>query len=163
MTGPKRRAADDDGATLLLVMGVMIMVGAIMGALIPFITTSFKARTQLDALRQRQYAADLAIEESIAKVRALADPAFQSCGPFNRANVNGLSIHVDCLNSPDVVLAGTTLVDQRNVVFTACVGNSNTNSFCTSSTTLIRAQVNFESPTGSNVTRTFVQAWSVNR
>ncbi|MGE0880649.1 MAG: hypothetical protein AB7L13_04255 [Acidimicrobiia bacterium] len=153
---------DDEGASLLLVLGVTTMVGAIMGALIPFITTSFNARTQLDALRQRQYAADLAIEEAIAKVRRLDDPAYDACGPFNRSNVNGLNIHVDCLNSPDVVLAGTTLVDQRNVVFSACVGSSNTNSFCTSATTLIRAQVNFEMPSG-DVTRTYVQSWSVNR
>lgn len=150
----------DDGSSLLLAVGFMLLAGIIFAALLPFITTSFNSRRTLDVVRNKQYAADLVIEESIARVRNLADPGNQACGPYTRNGVNGFDIRVDCENVPTLVLSGSNLLRQRNVRFTACL---NTGVVCTGTTTIIRAQVNFEATTGEPVARTYIQSWSVNQ
>ena len=161
----RRRIAlrDDRGAALVLALGVMLMVGAISAGLLSFITTSVMARPQLDTLRNREYAADGAVEVAIARVRNIGGegPTKVLCGGPDNITLNGVAIRVDCADVPTPTRLGW---DQRNVIFTAC---PDTGVACTdpSITPIIRAQVNYEVPPTSPVvvSRTYVQAWSVNR
>jgi type II secretory pathway component PulK len=68
---------DERGAALILAVGVMLLVGLISGSLLAYITTSVQGRSDLDTIRNRQYAADAAIEYAIDQVRALGDRPFQ--------------------------------------------------------------------------------------
>jgi hypothetical protein len=151
---------DERGASLVLALGVMLMVGAIAAGLLAFITTSVNARPALNETRNRQYAADAAIEMSIAAVRNLASPGLTACGGPRSATVNDVAITVECRNVPRLTSSGYL---QRNVAFTACTGSGP----CDATTTVIRAQVNFQSlsasPTSVEITRTYVQSWSVLR
>jgi hypothetical protein len=153
---------EDDGergATLILALGVMVMVGAIAAGLLGFIATSVRGRPDLDEIRNRQYAADSAIEISISEVREQVDsPGLSDCqGPRYVAE---LGITVECRNVPQLTSSGYL---QRNVVFTACEGNA----ACVPATTVIRAQVNYESlsasATSADIIGTNIQSWSVLR
>lgn len=158
------RRKSDEGAALILILGLIVMVSAVLAGLLTFISTSARGRVSLDATRARQYAADGAIEYAIAQVRDMPMlptplvPASSPCGPYTHT-LNGIAIRVDCANN--YMLSGS--LEQRNVIFTACTGVV----ACTPSTTVTRAQVNFEAPglqSGSPlvVTRTYIQSWSVN-
>ena len=158
----------DEGAALILILGMIVMVSAVLGGLLGFISTSARGRVALDTTRARQYAADGAIEYAIAQVRNMPmqvvplRPAESACGPYAHT-LNGFSIHVDCANNPRVLTSDGGLL-QRNVIFTACAGPV---AVCTPATAIIRAQVNFEAggaPAGSplTVTQTYVQSWSLN-
>jgi hypothetical protein len=158
------RHEPERGAALILAIGVMLLVGIISASLLAYITTSVKGRSDLDAIRNRQYAADAAIENAIDQVRALGDPALSNCGGPYSSTVNGFTIHVICDENPTTAFnAGNppTFYLQRNVVFTAC---ATTDTPCPEDAIVIRAQVNYEVPPGSTTPiRTYVQAWSVNR
>lgn len=166
---------NDDGAALILVLGMIVMVSAILGGLLSFVATSTRDRVPLDATRRRQYSADGAVEYAIGQVRDMPNhntvvapirpkrPAEDPCGPFTQT-VNSVAIRVDCENALRLVLAGGFVVTQRNVIFTACL---NAGLACTDATAITRAQVNFEAPEASSgspliITRTYVQSWSVN-
>jgi hypothetical protein len=146
------------GAALLLAIGFMLMVGAISAGLLAFITTSVGHRPQLDAIRDRQYAADGAVEYAIAEVRQLAEPGLDAC-PTTSQTINDVTIQVDCRNA----LTTVRLLEQRNVVFSACVEPSVPGP-CAEDDVIVRAQVNFEKKTGAAnpVTATYIQSWSVN-
>jgi hypothetical protein len=152
------------GAALILAVGVMLLVGLISSSLLAYIATSVQGRSDLDAIRNRQYAADAAIEYAIDQVRALGDPALANCGGPYSSTLNGSTIHVICDENPTTALnAGNppTFYLQRNVVFTAC---TTTDTPCPEDDIVIRAQVNYEVPPGSvTPIRTYVQSWSVNR
>jgi hypothetical protein len=163
-----RGSKDDRGAVALsLAVGMMLMVGLIAAGLATMITTSLGARTQLDTLRNRQYAADAGIEFAIAQVRGLANPgpAFAPCvaanpGYYTPPAVNGVAIRVYCENNLRTTFNGGLMYYQRNVVFTACLASET----CDATNAIIRAQINFEQADGNSpVTRTYVQSWSVNR
>jgi hypothetical protein len=167
--------ADDEGAALILVLGLVVLVSALLGGLLSFITTTVSGRVPLDAARSRHYAADGAVEYAISQVRDMPNhntvvapirprrPAEDPCGPYNHS-LNSVAIRVDCTNALRLVLADGFVVTQRNVIFAACV---DTGVACTDATTIIRAQVNFETPESAAgvalpITRTYVQSWSVN-
>ena len=174
MTNRRAEGANDEGAALILVLGVIVMVSAILGGLLSFIATSTRGRVPLDATRARQYAADGAVEYAIGQVRDMPNhntgvpprplrPAEDACGPYTRT-LNGFVIRVDCENALRLVLAGGFVLTQRNVILTACL---NTYPTCNDSNAIIRAQVNFEAGEASSaspltITHTFVQSWSVN-
>ena len=158
----------DEGAALILILGLIVMVSAVLGGLLGFISTSARGRVSLDATRARQYAADGAIEYAIAQVRNMPMlpvplvPASSSCGPFTHS-LNGVSILVECTNALRSITGSGGALFQRNVIFTACTVAV----ACTPATAIIRAQVNFEAqsaPAGSPliVTKTYVQSWSLN-
>ncbi len=158
----------DEGAALILILGLIVMVSAVLGGLLGFISTSARGRVSLDATRARQYAADGAIEYAIAQVRNMPmqavplRPAQDACGPYTHS-LNGVSIHVDCANALRSTTGSGGALFQRNVIFTACTGAIP----CTPATAIIRAQVNFEAqgaPAGTplTVTQTYVQSWSLN-
>lgn len=175
-----RARRDERGATLILAIGFMVVVGGIGAGVVSSVATGFNGRTVLDRLRNREYAADGAVEFAIASVRQLSEatgdpggPGVADCGGHDKTNhysrkgpdaLNGIDIWVDCSNQ-------RTLVDgllQRNVVFTACVDPGfvdDGNPKCGGST-IVRAQVNYQAKSAGAlmvVTRTWVQSWSVNR
>lgn len=149
------------GAALIMAIGVMLMVGAITAGLLAFITTSVGARPDLDALRNRQYSADAAIETAIARVRALPSPGITACGGPDSATFNNVQITVECENRLTLTPAGYL---QRNVRFVAC--ESSDAAQC-EDRAVITAQVNYESRTSNLdhpvIDRTNIQSWSVNR
>lgn len=155
---------DERGVALILAIAFMVVIGVISASLFTLITSSANHRAQLDVVRDRQYAADAAVEASIARVRALgsAGPGLTSCGGPDVSTLNGVSIRVTCANAPTLT---TQLYLQRNVIFTASCFND---AACADDTVVVRAQVNFESPSDAadyqagDITHTSVQSWSVN-
>jgi type II secretory pathway pseudopilin PulG len=168
MTSRPRDSGPDSGAALILAIGFMLMVGIISGALAGFATNSVRNQAKLELVRNREYAADGAIEQAIALVGGAPGtyPATCSLGgqiptdaPNTNFTLNQVSIRVDWLNAcRDVQSSDGTKVDQHNVIFTAsCM--TPTDLICNSTAVIIRAQVNFQ----LNPPRTYVQSWSVNR
>ena len=167
-----RARRNEHGASLILVIGFLVFIGSIGAAVISSVTSGFNDRIVLDKVRDRQYAADGGIEYAIARVRALSNaggPGLQPCGDpltpgryYLPTTMNNFSIRIDCDNSPTRLIAGSYL--QRNVVFTACV-MATPDVACgdqAKTPVVIRAQVNFETPSLSTVTtRTYIQSWSV--
>ncbi len=160
---PKRK--DERGAALILAIAFMVVVGATAGATLAMVTSGLHNRRTLDTVRDREYAADAAIEYAIAAVRSLPEPgpALMPCGPYvYSVPPNNTSIHVDCKPLPTRTFSGFL---QLNVVFTACVGSLSVTCGSAGHPDIIRAQVNFQATTSSSlviVTRTWVQSWSVN-
>ena len=153
---------DERGAALVLAIVFMVVIGGLTAAMLSSLTSAVNGRSVLDTVRDRQYAADAAVESSIARVRGIggAGPARASCGGPDTPPLNGVTIRVDCTNVPTLTRNGFL---QRNVIFTSCMS---TGTACTDATTIVRAQVNYESPDAGNnplITRTYVQSWTVNR
>lgn len=149
---------EDVGAALLLAIGFVLMISAIGAGLASLATTSVNNRNSLELVRNRQYAADGAIEQAIAQVREL------TCSSPNDSlndSLNGVAIRVDWANACVNVHTSNDkapLVEQRNVIFSAFCQNPSDES-CKFSDVIIRAQVNFQvSPV-----KTYIQSWSVNR
>jgi hypothetical protein len=158
----------EQGAALLLALSFVIMVGAISAGLLTFVTTSVGHRPQLDTVRDRQYAADGAVELSIAEVRKLAEPgpALADCTPtgdFYDWTVGGVRIRVDCTNAFNTTVNEGLILEQRNVIFTACEFSASTACSDANGNVIVRAQVNYERTSAGVVTTTYVQSWSVNR
>lgn len=157
-----QRERRDRGASLVMAIGFVVLIGAIAAGLSALVTSSNTNRITLEQVRDRQYAADGAVEEAITAVRLLDRSTTGACGATagNRStSLNGYTIRVDWQNVCGVVRTTTgELVAQRNVVFTACLDNGTA---CTEQRVIVRAQVNFEQASSGAVTRTWVQAWSV--
>ena len=172
MTRRRARTAStsDAGASLIMAIAFVLMVGAISGGLVSLAASGLGNRGTLQALRNRQYAADAAVVQAITAVRPLA--CTPTTGSLVDSSVNAISIRVDWENVCGVVQGGDvgstataagadgTVVAQRNVIFSAC---ADTGSACVPSAVIIRAAVNFQQVHGGDVTRTYVQTWSVNR
>jgi hypothetical protein len=156
------RAERDRGASLVMAVGFVVLIGSIAAGLSSLIASSTNNRVTLASVRDRQYAADGAIEEAITSVRFLDRDAEGSCGASAGAHtttINDLDVRVDWQNVCGVVRTSTgELVAQRNVVFSACVDRGDT---CREDDVVVRAQVNFEQAATGEVTRTWVQSWSV--
>jgi hypothetical protein len=158
-----RAKRDESGAALVLAIVFMVAIGAIAGATLSLITSGINNRASLDVLRDREYAADGAIESAITQVRVLPapGPALTGCDPGTHSNhtLSGINIRVNCTNVPTRTFSGYL---QRNVIFTACL---ETSADCTDANSIVRAQVNFQAVglgATTTVTRTWVQSWSVN-
>lgn len=179
----QRCLRDERGASLILVIAFMLIIGAITSALLPSITSGLNDRNVLDQARNREYAADGLIEYAIARARtpvALWDTSTSSVltfvasanshgcgGPYApsltgtvppEAHLDNVDIRVECTPAPALALSSTagSGFAQRNAIFIACSdpGSSGT---CANSPTIVRAQVNF-----SDSGLATVQAWSVN-
>jgi len=159
-----RREHQDRGAALLLAVGFVVVIGAIAGGLAGLATSGVNNRVTLEQVRNREYAADGAIENAISQVRLLT--CSSASGFITDASMNSVSIRVDWVNACGVVQSSDgTIVSQRNVIFSACLS---TGSPCSDTAVpavpvIIRAQVNFQQALVGGVTNTYVQSWSVNR
>ncbi len=154
------RRHEDTGAALLLAIGFVLMISAIGAGLMALTTSSLNNRGSLELVRDRQYAADGAIEKAISEARTA------TCASPNGVTVdtlNNVDIRVDWTNVCGVVQSpdGTVLA-QRNVLFSACV-KPQPNGVCAENAIIIRAQVNFQEAVPGTVTQTYVQTWSVNQ
>jgi Tfp pilus assembly protein PilX len=157
---------DESGAALVLALAFLIMMALIAGGLLASVASGLNSGVTLDRARAREYAADSAIQYAITQVRALPDPgpALSGCGSgthysYTSADNPAINIRVNCSNVFQFTRTG---FQQRNVIFNACVESG---SDCTDTNSVIRAQVNFQTVgTGASmqVTRTWVQSWSVN-
>jgi hypothetical protein len=146
-----------------MAIGFVVMIGAISAGLAGLVTSSLNNRGNLELVRDRQYAADGAIEEAISQVRSGLAPTPAPCASSGSIvdMLNDVTIRVDWRHVCGVVRgADGAIVAQRNVVFAACV---DTATECSDGDVIIRAQVNFEQDASSAVTATYVQSWSVNR
>jgi len=159
----RRVRRDEQGVALVLALSFMVLVGLVTSALLSSLMSSVSQRAVLDNLRNRQYAADGAVEQSIARVRGLAAPGagLTTCGTGSPETytLNGVTVRVDCTNVPTLTRTGFL---QRNVVFTSCVSNG---SPCTTANTIVRAQVNYEAIDAETptITKTSIQSWTVSR
>ena len=161
----------DSGAALLLAIGSVFMISAISAGLAAAATSSLNNRTALQLVRDREYAADGAIEEAISWVRLQDGPDPVNCsavGSRPAVTLNGVVIRVDWKNtcpavSPtlDAPAPPGTPVAQRNVIFSAFCANP-VDAKCNFADVIIRAQVNL-APASGPVTKTYVQSWSVTR
>lgn len=173
MTPPPRRPSDSDsdsGASLLLAIAFVLMVGAISAGLLGLATSGLNNRSTLQTVRNREYAADGAVEQAIAQVRSLSCAAGN--GFLVDASMNRVAIRVEWANACGTIRSGDrsstavasggdgTVVAQRNVVFAAC---ENTGTTCDATKVIIRATVDFQQAAGGAVTKAYVQSWSVNR
>jgi hypothetical protein len=167
-----RQQHRDSGASLIMAVGFVLAIGFIGGGLASLATSGLSNRSTLETLRNRQYAADGAIDKAIsaARTRTCSTPVATSGvdGP-TLSTMNGVAIRVDWINACGIVQSGDrtsaataassagTVVAQRNVIFSACV---DTGATCTLATVIIRAQVNFDLLGAAP--KTYVQSWSVN-
>jgi uncharacterized protein YdeI (BOF family) len=157
-----RRMHGERGASLILAIAFMVVIGGISAAVLATTSSGLQDRVALDQARNREYDADSAIETTIAQARQLSG----SCPappprPFNLNNAN-VGIHVDC-STALVPGPNGLLLSRGDLLFVACVAmGSGDGTTCTPGTDppIINAQVNFQG-TAPTVT-TFVQAWSVN-
>jgi type II secretory pathway pseudopilin PulG len=157
-----RRMQGERGASLILAIVFMVVIGAISAAVLSTTTSGVLDRVVLDQARNREYAADGAIEIAITRVRNNGGTCSSGDSPVTLEQP-AVKIHVDCTSSPSfIVLPDNTIATQNNIVFTACEwsGSGNGNP-CTAANTIINAQINFQG--ASTPRKTFVQSWSVNR
>ena len=171
----KTRRYDERGASLVLALVFLIVIGGLAMATLANITTGLNNRRTLDSIRNREYAADAAIEYAIADVRVAggSGPALSSCPPpgsptpghthFSYSyQVAGKSMRVDCINAPTLTFSGFS---QRNVIFVACEDKGSDCDSASNNKTIIRAQVNYQALgplTAPVITGTQIQSWSVN-
>ncbi len=160
-----RRHHDDSGAALIVAICFVVMVGAISAGLAGLATSSLNNRGTLEAVRNREYAADGAIEKAIIEVRKLAGSPLVACSAkpsgLTTARLNEVAIRVDWRYVCGVVRGSDgTVVAQRTAVFVAC---ENTAAACADSAVIISARVNFAQASSGAVTATYVQSWSVTR
>ena len=160
----KRIQPNESGVALVLALSFMVLVGVVTSALLSSLISSVQQRSVLDGVRNRQYAADAAVEKDIARVRALggAGAGSQPCAPATRIaySLNGHTIHVTCTNVPTKTITG---FDQRNVVFASCIDTGSGE--CTTTNTIVSAQVNYEGeglPTPI-ISKTYIQSWTAAR
>jgi hypothetical protein len=162
-----RRLRGERGASLILAIAFLVVAGGVGAAAVSSVTSGISDRVALDQARDRQYAADAGIVSAIGMVRQnmTSGSALNPCiATTTFPTFNDVQIQVTCNYVPTVTQGSQFL--QRNVVFSACTTgqtcpNANINNV------IIRAQVNFASPSIATdptitVTRTYVQAWSVN-
>jgi type II secretory pathway component PulK len=154
----------DSGASLILAIAFVLLVGAIASGLIGLATSSLNNRASLEGVRNRQYAADGAIEQALTVVRAQVGTPLVTCAlasNFVLDSTLGTPIRVDWQNACGVVQSVEgNVVAQRNVIFAACV---DTGAACLDADVIIRAQVNLQQAASGAVTKTYVQSWSVHR
>lgn len=156
----------DAGASLILAIAFVVMIGAISAGLASLVTSSLNNRVSLELVRDRQYAADGAIEEAISQLRLDPGSPLTACASAPGSNddtLNTIKIRVEWFNACGVVRGSDgTVVAQRNVIFSACL-YLGPGVECPEADVIIRAQVNFQQSSSGAVTKTFVQSWSVNR
>ena len=153
---------------LVLALAVMIAMSVTLAALVSLVISGFRSSLSMEQHRNRQYAADGAVEQTIARLQHDTTRALvgSGCGSAPTSyTINGVAVQVVCTGEPVGVLVQTTtpanpqagVLLQRNVVISACTGAG----ACTPETATVVAKVNF--PTGADgaPSGAFIQSWSV--
>jgi len=160
---------DERGASLILAIAFMLVAGAIGAGVTTSVTSGVNDSSVLAVARDREYAAEGAIDYAIAQIRQ-TDPAssigLTACSVPARSGMpllgsKTIDIQVDCAPAPELT---SDLAARNNVILTACaVDSAHPGQPCDPAKVLIRAEINFQvSDTTHLVTGTFVQSWSVN-
>lgn len=163
---PERPPPDstrDRGAALIIAIGFVVMIGAIAAGLTSMVTSGVGNRIALERLRDRQYAADGAIEDAVATMRVSLDAGKTTCADVwaQSVNLNGVDIRVESAVTCNAVLADDGFpVVQMSGSFVAC-GDRGT--ACDDREVVVRALVAFEADAGGHVVGTSVRSWSVLR
>lgn len=158
-----RHAPHDRGAALVVAVAFVVMIGTIAAGLTAMVTSGLNTRAALQEIRDRQYAADGAVEQAIAAARSQIGLDALTCDDesASSATVNGVDIHVDRLVICDAAVGTTGLpVTQLSAVFTACTGAP---AACAEEDVIVRALVGFELDADGTVVHVPVYSWSVER
>ena len=158
---------DERGAALIFAIVFVVVVSAIGGAMFSSLATGQYDRTTLDLTRNREYAADAAVEADIALVRSNLTSGATPCpatpfSPSPSLESPPVPITVTCSYSQGETLSGFL---QRNATFSAkCTLLQPP--VCPNIGQIVGAQVNFQSPSPLTaqqvtVTGTYVQSWTV--
>jgi hypothetical protein len=153
----------DRGAALIVAVGFVLMIGMIGAGLTTMITSGLGNRAALEQVRNRQYAADGAIETAVASMRTAIETAVTACGDesVSTTELNGVTIRVDVLTVCGAIRDPQGLpVVQTSGVFTACVDEG---APCADDTATLRALVGFERTDDGSVVQVVVHSWSVLR
>jgi hypothetical protein len=101
----RRASADDErGAVLILAVVFVLVIGLVSVGLLGLSTTNILATSHLTALRAADYAADGAMETSIATIRANLTEGFPLPSPScdqTPPPINGTSYRVVCYPVPE--------------------------------------------------------------
>jgi hypothetical protein len=174
---PRSRPQHPDvGASLILAIGFMVVIGLVGGALVGLVSSGLANRAPLQTLRSTQYAADGAIELAISQVRSISQVRATPCpvppphgsisdtdSPTDPPPLNSIPIRVDWVADCTGAIQGAdgNFLIQRDVTFTACADTGNS-SCDPPATVIIRARVNFQQQVADGpVTKTYVLSWSV--
>jgi hypothetical protein len=154
----------DRGAALVVAIAFVVMIGAIGAGLAGLITSSSNNRITLQALRDREYAADGAIEIAVAEVRTMDRATSAACtapGGTSTSTLNGVAIRVDWRIVCSVTRgADGVLAAGRDVVLQAC---ESTGVACAPGDVVVKASVRLADDVDGAVAGTSVQWWSVER
>ena len=157
------RPAHDRGAALVVAIGFVVMIGMIGAGLTSMISSGVGNRARLEVVRDRQYAADGAIETEIATMVSELPGGSVACGDTRTSTVsaNGLAIRVEAFVTCGAVRGDSGAPEvQRSTVFTACVDPGGP---CPADDVILRALVGFDQATDGTVLHTSVHSWSVLR
>lgn len=156
-------AERDPGAALIVAIGFVVMISMIAAGLTAMVTSGVGNRAILESVRNRQYAADGAVEEAIATLVDDLATSGVACG-FERAqrtNANSIDIRVETLVTCGAVSGPDGLPEvQLSGVFSAC---PETGRDCAPDDVIVRAFVGFELDGDGSPLHTSVHSWSVLR
>lgn len=130
----------ESGAALLLAIVLVFVLGVVFVALGSATSNDLLNSNNLTTVRSTEYAADGAMTIAIHSVRygsnAYAKTMATNCLPsLNPETINGVTMYVYCTRISYQPFSPT-----RNILFEACMSSSP----CTSSNTVIQAEVDFD-------------------
>jgi hypothetical protein len=155
--------ARDRGAALIIAIGFVVMIGAIAAGLTAMVTSGVGNRAALEQIRDRQYAADGAVEDAVAETRVLLDVGKFTCGDASAGStrMNDVDVRVELVVTCTAVLGDDGFpVVQMSGAFVAC---EDRRTACEAADVVVRTLVAFETDAGGRVVGTSVRSWSVLR
>lgn len=157
---PGRRGARDRGAALVVAVAFTVMIGTIAAGITAAITSGLGQRVVLEDLRDREYAADAAIERTIAEARSLV-VADLECGAVEGSveGVDDIRIHVDRTIVCGSLLGADGFV--RSNFALSLVACEDTATSCQPDDVIVRALVGLEPASDGSIASAPVYAWSV--
>ena len=112
-----RRFQGERGASLILAIAFMVVVGAISAAVLATTTSGLQDRVALDQARNREYDADGAIETTIAQARGAQRPVPATPATPFTLNNSSVGIHVDCTSAAAIVNGpATSLCSEQSFI-----------------------------------------------